>query len=133
MTRNGGVPLHEDRLLFEFLILEGAQAGLSWVAILRKREGYRKAFDGFAPEIVASYDQHKVEELLGLRDIVRNWLKIEAAVSNAREFLKVREEFGTFDTYIWGFIHGKTVKNAWRSNGREFPFTMTCSPYWMRP
>lgn len=110
-----GVPLHEDRLLFEFLVLEGAQAGLSWVTILRKREGYQKAFDRFAPEIVASYDQHKVEELLGLRDIVRNRLKIEAAVRNAREFLKVRDEFGTFDTYIWGFVHGKQVRNAWKS------------------
>jgi DNA-3-methyladenine glycosylase I len=110
-----GVPLHEDRLLFEFLVLEGAQAGLSWVTILRKREGYQRAFDRFAPEIVASYDQHKVEELLGLRDIVRNRLKIEAAVRNAREFLKVRDEFGTFDTYIWGFVHGKQVRNAWKS------------------
>ncbi|MHB8205244.1 MAG: DNA-3-methyladenine glycosylase I [Desulfomonilaceae bacterium] len=110
-----GVPLHEDRLLFEFLVLEGAQAGLSWVTILRKREGYQRAFDRFAPEIVAAYDQHKVEELLGLRDIVRNRLKIEAAVRNAREFLKVRDEFGTFDTYIWGFVHGKQVRNAWKS------------------
>lgn len=110
-----GVPLHEDRLLFEFLVLEGAQAGLSWVTILRKREGYQRAFDRFAPEIVASYDQHKVEELLGLRDIVRNRLKIEAAVRNAREFLKVRDEFGTFDVYIWGFVHGKQVRNAWKN------------------
>ena len=101
MTRNRGVPLHEDRLLFEFLILEGAQAGLSWVTILRKREGYRRAFDSFVPEIVASYDQHKVEELVGLPDIVRNRLKIEAAVRNARAFLKLRDEFGTFDAYIW--------------------------------
>ena len=110
-----GVPLHEDRLLFEFLILEGAQAGLSWVTILRKREGYRRAFDSFAPEIIASYDQHKVEELLGLRDIVRNRLKIEAAVRNARAFLKLRDEFGTFDTYIWAFVHGKQTRNAWKS------------------
>ena len=110
-----GVPLHEDRLLFEFLVLEAAQAGLNWATILRKRAGYRLAFDGFVPEIVDSYDQRKVEELLGLRDIVRNRLKIDAAIRNAREFLKVRDEFGTFDSYIWGFVHGKQVRNAWRS------------------
>lgn len=110
-----GVPLHEDRLLFEFLVLEAAQAGLSWATILRKRAGYQRAFDGFVPEIVGSYDQRKVEELLGLRDIVRNRLKIEAAIRNARQFLKVRDEFGSFDTYIWGFVHGKQVRNAWRS------------------
>ena len=98
-----GVPLHEDRLLFEFLVLEAAQAGLSWATILRKRAGYQRAFDGFVPEIVDSYDQRKVEELLGLREIVRNRLKIKAAIRNAREFLRVRDEFGTFDTYIWGF------------------------------
>ncbi|MBI5252039.1 MAG: DNA-3-methyladenine glycosylase I [Desulfomonile tiedjei] len=109
-----GVPLHEDRLLFEFLVLEGAQAGLSWATILRKREGYRRAFKGFEPEIVASYDQSKVEELLGLQDIVRNRLKIEAAIRNARAFLKIRDEFGTFDTYIWGFVDGKQVRNAWK-------------------
>jgi DNA-3-methyladenine glycosylase I len=110
-----GVPLHEDRLLFEFLVLEAAQAGLSWVTILRKREGYRRAFDGFVPEIVASYDQRKVEKLLGFRDIVRNRLKIEAAIRNARAFLQVRDEFGTFDVYIWDFVHGKQVRNAWKS------------------
>ncbi len=110
-----GVPIHEDRVLFEFMVLEGAQAGLSWVTILRKREGYRRSFDRFAPEIVALYDQHKVEELLGLRDIVRNRLKIEAAVRNAREFLKVCDEFGTFNTYIWGFVHGKQARNAWKN------------------
>ncbi|HMK33446.1 MAG TPA: DNA-3-methyladenine glycosylase I [Desulfomonilaceae bacterium] len=110
-----GVPIHEDRLLFEFLVLEGAQAGLSWATILRKREGYRRAFDGFMPEIVASYDQRKVEELLGLRDIVRNRLKIEAAMRNAKAFLKVCDEFGSFDTYIWGFVNGKQIRNAWKS------------------
>lgn len=110
-----GVPLHEDQSLFEFLILEGAQAGLSWVTILRKREGYRRAFDNFVPEIVASYDYRKVEELLGVRDIVRNRLKIEATIRNAKAFLKVRDEFGTFDAYIWHFVNGKQVKNAWKS------------------
>jgi DNA-3-methyladenine glycosylase I len=108
------VPLHDDRLLFEFLVLEGAQAGLSWVTILRKREGYRKAFDGFAADVVASYDQHKVEELLASRDIVRNRLKIESAVRNARGFLKVRDEFGTFDSYIWRFVRGKQIRNSWK-------------------
>jgi DNA-3-methyladenine glycosylase I len=119
-----GVPLHEDRLLFEFLILEGAQAGLSWATILRKREGYRRAFDGFVPEIVASYDQRKVQELLGLQEIVRNRLKIEAAIRNAKAFLKVREEFGTFDTYIWRFVNGKQVRNSWKSISEVPPSTM---------
>jgi DNA-3-methyladenine glycosylase I len=119
-----GVPLHEDRLLFEFLILEGAQAGLSWATILLKREGYRRAFDGFVPEIVASYDQRKVLELLGLQEIVRNRLKIEAAIRNAKAFLKVREEFGTFDTYIWRFVNGKRVRNSWKSISEVPPSTM---------
>jgi DNA-3-methyladenine glycosylase I len=110
-----GVPLHEDRLLFEFLILEGAQAGLSWATILRKREGYRRAFDGFVPEIVASYGQRKVQELLGLQEIVRNRLKIEAAIRNAGAFLKIREEFGSFDAYIWRFVNGQEVRNSWKS------------------
>jgi DNA-3-methyladenine glycosylase I len=109
-----GVPVHEDRLLFEFLILEGAQAGLSWATILRKREGYRGAFDGLAPEIVAAYDSRKIEELLGIPDIVRNRLKIESAVRNARAFLKVRDEYGTFDAYLWGFVAGKPMRNAWK-------------------
>ncbi len=109
-----GVPLHEDPLLFEFLVLEGAQAGLSWSTILHKREGYRRAFDGFVPEIVASYDQRKVEALVGLKEIVRNRLKIQAAVGNAKAFLKVREEFGTFDAYIWRFVNGKPIRNAWK-------------------
>ncbi len=110
-----GVPVHDDRLLFEFLVLEGAQAGLSWATILRKREGYRKAFDDFVPEIVASYDQRKIQELVGLRDIVRNRLKIESAIRNARALLHVRDEFGTFDEYIWRFVDGKQVKNSWKS------------------
>ena len=110
-----GVPLHDDRALFEFLVLEGAQAGLSWATILRKREGYQRAFDGFVPEIVAAYDQSKVEELLGLRDIVRNRLKIETTIRNARALLKVRDEFSTFDAYIWSFVNGKQVQNAWKT------------------
>jgi DNA-3-methyladenine glycosylase I len=115
-----GVPVHDDRLLFEFLILEGAQAGLSWSTILRKREGYRRAFDSFVPELVAAYDQRKIEELLGTREIVRNRLKIEAAIKNARAFLKVREEFGTFDNYIWRFVDGRQMPNAW-TNVSEIP------------
>jgi DNA-3-methyladenine glycosylase I len=110
-----GVPLHDDRALFEFIILEGAQAGLSWATILRKREGYQRAFDGFVPEVVATYDQSRVEELMGLRDIVRNRLKIEAAIGNARALLKVRDEFGSFDAYIWSFVNGKQLQNAWKS------------------
>ncbi|MFH1114919.1 MAG: DNA-3-methyladenine glycosylase I [Pseudomonadota bacterium] len=110
-----GVPVHDDRLLFEFLILEGAQAGLSWSTILRKREGYRKAFDGFDPEIVAAYDAGKAAELLSRQDIVRNRLKIQSAIRNAGAFLKVRDEWGTFDFYIWRFVNGKPVRNAWKT------------------
>jgi DNA-3-methyladenine glycosylase I len=117
-----GVPVHEDRLLFEFLVLEGAQAGLSWATILRKREGYRRAFDGFVPDIVAEYDDRKVEQLLRMQEIVRNRLKIGATVRNARAFLTVREEFGTFDAYIWRFVRDKQTRNAWK-NPAEVPKT----------
>jgi DNA-3-methyladenine glycosylase I len=110
-----GVPVHDDRLLFEFLILEGAQAGLSWSTILRKREGYRRAFDGFLPEIVASYDQRKVEELRSQQEIVRNRLKIEASIRNAKAFLQIREEFGTFDAYVWRFVQGRQIRNSWKT------------------
>jgi DNA-3-methyladenine glycosylase I len=110
-----GVSVHDDRLLFEFLVLEGAQAGLSWVTILRKREAYRRAFDGFVPETVASYDERKIEELLGLKEIVRNRLKIKAAIRNAKALLEVRDEYGTFDAYIWRFVNGNQVQNAWKS------------------
>lgn len=113
--REWGTPLHDDRLLFEFLILEGAQAGLSWVTILRKREAYRLAFDGFDPERVARYDEAKRLELLGNAGLVRNRLKIAAAVDNARAFLAVREEFGGFDAYLWRFVDGRPKHNAWRS------------------
>lgn len=109
-----GTPQHEDRVLFEFLILEGAQAGLSWVTILRKRAAYRTAFDGFDPERVARYDESKRVELLVNPGIVRNRLKIEAAVDNARAFLNVREEFGSFEAYIWRFVNGRPKRNAWR-------------------
>ncbi len=108
-----GVPVHDDRLLFEFLVLEGAQAGLSWLTILRKREGYRRAFAGFEPERVAAFGPTDVERLLADRGIVRNRLKIEAAVANAGAFLRVQEEFGSFDAYVWGFVAGETIQNEW--------------------
>ncbi|HEY6872087.1 MAG TPA: DNA-3-methyladenine glycosylase I [Geobacteraceae bacterium] len=113
--REWGVPVHDDRLLFEFLTLEGAQAGLSWITILRKREAYRAAFAGFDPEAVARFDAAKVAALLADPGIVRNRLKVESAVTNAQAFLKVREEFGTFDAYMWGFVEGRPIRNAWKS------------------
>lgn len=106
-----GVPVHDDRTLFEFLVLEGAQAGLSWITILRKREAYREAFDEFDPEKVARYDRRKLERLLQNPGIVRNRLKIESAVKNARAFLKVQEEFDGFARYQWGFVGGKPLTN----------------------
>jgi len=110
-----GVPLHDDRGLFEFLILEGAQAGLSWSTILNKRENYRKAYDGFDPEKVARYTERSVSRLLNDAGIVRNQLKIRASIANARAFLKTRDEFGSFDAYIWRFVDGKPVQNKWKT------------------
>ena len=115
--REWGVPVHVDRLLFEFLTLEGAQAGLSWITILRKREGYRAAFARFDPQLVARFDMAKVAELLGNPAIVRNRLKVESTITNARAFLQVREEFGSFDAYQWRFVDGRPIQNAWRSLG----------------
>ncbi len=115
-----GVPLHDDRMLFEFLILEGAQAGLSWDTILRKRENYRAVFDNFDPEKIAHYDEAECNELLRNEGIIRNRLKIASAVSNAKAFLKVVEEFGAFDKYIWGFVDGKPIVNCW-SETRQVP------------
>jgi DNA-3-methyladenine glycosylase I len=109
-----GTPLHDDGRLFEFLILEGAQAGLSWVTILRKREAYRAAFDGFDAERIARYDERKRAVLLADSGIVRNRLKIDAAVGNARAFLAVREQFGSFDAYVWRFVDGRPQRNTWR-------------------
>jgi DNA-3-methyladenine glycosylase I len=109
-----GVPVHDDRRLFEFLILEGAQAGLSWDTILKKRENYRTAFDGFDPERVARYDRRNVERLLKNPGLVRNRLKIASAVQNARALLKVQEELGSFDHYLWQFVEGKPRVNAWK-------------------
>ncbi len=110
-----GVPVHDDRLLFEFLILEGAQAGLSWETILKKRENYREAFDNFDPAIIAKYGQRKRTSLLSNAGIVRNRLKIEAAIQNAKMFLAVQEELGTFDRYIWGFVGNAPKQNAWKT------------------
>ena len=110
-----GVPVYDDHTLFEFLILEGAQAGLSWSTILKKREGYRAAFDGFDPAIVARYDERKTAELLADAGIVRNRLKVASAVSNAQAFLAVQEERGSFSDYIWGFVDGAPIQNEWRA------------------
>src|SRR5438105_269487 len=110
-----GVPVHDDRLLFEFLILEGAQAGLSWNTILKKRENYRKAFDEFEAEKVARYTKRDVQRLLRNDGIVRNRLKISATIENAKSFLNVREEFGTFDAYLWSFVGGNPAQNRWRT------------------
>src|SRR5690606_28065160 len=112
--REWGVPVFDDRLLFEFLVLEGAQAGLSWLTILKKRAAFRRAFAGFDPEKVAAFDDARIAALLSDPGIVRNRLKIEGAVQNARAFLKVKEEFGSFAAYIWRFVDGAPRQNAWR-------------------
>jgi DNA-3-methyladenine glycosylase I len=113
-----GVPVHDDRVLFEFLILEGAQAGLSWETILNKRENYRRAFDRFNAAKIARYDRKKVRELLANAGIVRNRLKIASTISNAQAFLAVQEEFGSFDRYIWRFVGGKPKINHWKPGQR---------------
>jgi len=110
-----GVPQHDDRVLFEFLILEGAQAGLSWSTILAKRDAYRRAFSGFDPARVARYTPEKIKRLMNDSGIVRNRLKIESAVRNAQAFLTVQKEFGSFDRYVWRFVDGSPIRNAWRS------------------
>lgn len=109
-----GVPLHNDQRLFEMLVLEGAQAGLSWITILRKRKAYRKAFDNFTPEKIARYTDSRIAELLANPGIVRNRAKINAAVENARAFLMVQEEFGSFDYYVWSFVEGNPIVNKWK-------------------
>lgn len=118
-----GVPQHDDRKLFEFLILEGAQAGLSWLTILRKRENYREAFNNFDAGKVAAYDTKKLAELLSDKGIVRNRLKIEATIQNARAFLALQKEFRSFDAYIWQFVGGKPRKNVWKTTGEIPPKT----------
>jgi len=117
-----GVPLHEDRKIFEMqmLVLEGAQAGLNWLTVLRKRENYRKAFDNFDPLKVAKYDRKRFQELLATEGIIRNKLKIHSTIQNARAFLKVQKEFGSFDAYIWQFVGGKPIHNSWKSQS-ELP------------
>ncbi len=110
-----GVPVHDNRLLFEMLILEGAQAGLSWNTILKKRSHYQKVYDQFDPEKIAAYDQAKIDALLADPGIVRNRLKVHASVQNAKCFLEVRKEFGSFDAYIWQFVEGKPIVNSWES------------------
>ncbi len=112
-----GVPVHDDRVLFEFLVLEGAQAGLSWITILRKRDAYRRAFDRFDPRKVARYDGRKVAALLADAGIVRNRAKIESAIKNAKAFLGVQKEFGSFDAYQWRFVDGRPIQNRWRAIG----------------
>ncbi|MBN2541424.1 DNA-3-methyladenine glycosylase I [bacterium] len=109
-----GTPVHDDRKHFEFLVLESAQAGLSWITILRKRENFRKAFDNFDPKKVAKYGPKKLEELLNNAGIIRNRKKIEAAINNAQRFLEIQSEFGSFDNYIWGFVDFKPVVNSWK-------------------
>jgi DNA-3-methyladenine glycosylase I len=111
-----GVPLHDDRKLFELLILEGAQAGLSWETILKKRDNYRDAFDAFDARCIAAYDNTKIASLLANTGIVRNKLKVNAAVKNSQEFLRVQDEFGSFDAYIWRFVDGSPRQNAWASS-----------------
>jgi DNA-3-methyladenine glycosylase I len=110
-----GVPVHNDLLHFEFLVLESAQAGLSWDTVLRKRENYRKAFDQFDPLLVAKYDQNKIELLLQDAGIIRNKLKIKSAIGNAQVFLELQEEFGSFNDYVWRFVGGKPIINTWKS------------------
>jgi DNA-3-methyladenine glycosylase I len=120
--REWGVPVHEDRLQFEFLTLEAAQAGLSWYTVLRKRENYRKAFAGFDPEKVARFGERHVAKLLGNAGIIRNQAKIRAAIHNAKRFLEVRDEFGSFDAYLWRFVGGRPKVNRWRAPG-DIPAT----------
>lgn len=115
-----GVPVHDDRKIFEMLVLEGAQAGLNWLTVLRKRENYRKAFDNFDPRKVAKYDSEKFQKLLATEGIIRNKLKIRSAIQNARAFLEVQKEFGSFDAYIWQFVGGKPIRNSWK-NLSELP------------
>ena len=115
-----GQPVHDDRVLFEFIVLESAQAGLSWYTILRKRDGYRRAFDGFDPNIIAQYDEQKVAELLQNAGIIRNRLKILATIQNARSFLAIQKEYGSFAQYLWSFVGGKTIHQAFE-NLSDYP------------
>ena len=113
-----GVPIHDEKKWFEFLTLEGAQAGLSWETVLKKRGHYREVFDGFDSQKIAQYDKAKVRQLLADPGVIRNRLKIDATISNAKAFLEVQEEFGSFDAYIWRFVNGRPKQNAWKLNGK---------------
>jgi len=124
--REWGVPVRDDRVHFEFLVLEGAQAGLSWAIVLKKREGYRRAFQGFDPEKVARFSARRIEKLVLNTEIIRNRMKIEAAVRNARAFLKIQEEFGSFDSYCWRFVDGRPKLNRWKIM-RQIPATSPAS------
>ncbi len=115
-----GVPVHDDRLLFEMVVLQGAQAGLSWMTILKKRDNYRKAFDGFDWDKVAAYTEKDIERLMANAGIVRNRLKVQSAIKNARATIAIREEFGSLDAYLWQFVNGKPIKNAWKTM-RDIP------------
>jgi len=126
-----GVPVHDDRKLFEYLTLESAQAGLSWYTILKRREGYREAFANFDVNIVAKYDQAKIEELMLNSGIIRNRLKINAAVNNAQRFIEIKKEFGSFSSYMWQFVNNKTIVNAWK-NLEEAPATSKESDAWCK-
>jgi DNA-3-methyladenine glycosylase I len=121
-----GVPVHDDRVHFEFLVLESAQAGLSWITILRKRSAYRSAYDGFDPAIVADYDEAKIQSLLGDAGIVRNRRKIRASVNNAKHFLEVQREYGSFDSYIWNWVEGTSLAAGWREM-KDMPATTPLS------
>jgi DNA-3-methyladenine glycosylase I len=121
-----GVPVHDDRKHFEFLILEGVQAGLSWLTILKKRENYRKAYDNFDVKKVSEYDEAKIEELMNNPDIIRNRRKIEASINKAKKFLEVQKEFGSFDNFIWSFVDNNVVKNHWKDLS-EIPATSELS------
>ncbi len=115
-----GVPVHDDRKLFEFIVLDSFQAGLSWAIVLNKREGFRDAFDNFQPEVIASYDEQKIQKLIQNPAIIRNKLKIRSTITNAHEFLDIQKEFGSFDKFIWQFTGGKTITNLWKTEA-EIP------------
>ena len=121
-----GVPVHSDRKLFEFIILEGAQAGLSWITVLKKRQAYREAFDKFDYNKVAKYNERKVKQLLDNPGIIRNQLKVRSAIKNAKAFIEIRKEFGTFNKYIWQFVDNKPIQNRWKSM-KELPATSALS------
>ena len=121
-----GVPIYDDRLLFEFLILEGAQAGLSWLTILKKRDNYRASFDNFDPQLIAQYQQNKIAQLLNNSGIIRNKLKIQATITNAKAFLQVKQEWGNFANYIWHFVNGQPIENHWK-RGERVPATSEIS------